>query len=596
MGENRNLKMASFLTNEKPPSSVGTGATGTATPNTTKEKEAAASAFPITDLPSSGSGSVSIAPDATSNDENGEPIPEDGERTIKGFRWFLVCLAIYSANILYGLDTTIVADIQGAVSETYDNVTQLGWLGVGFTLGSTVAILPLGKAFGIFDNKWIFIACLTMFAAASALCGAAPSMNAMIVGRVWAGAGGAGMYLGTLNLSTLLSSPKEQPFYIGLTGFVYGSGCILGPIVGGALADSAATWRWAFYLNLLIFGAFAPVYLFLIPPLPRRPDIPLKQKVKAIDWLGTILTAAMYVSFTIAFSFGGVIWPWSNGGVIALIVVFAVSTVAFCVTQYYSVFTTKLDRLFPCDLLKDPQLVLLYLCMAGGGASLFVSVYYIPLYFLFVEGDSGVEAAVRLLPYICFYVATILTCGAIMGRTGYHNVWYLLSGLFMVAGGAAMYTVHRGTSTAAINGYTVLLGMGMATSQAGYAVGNLLVKPDRVAEMIQFLNISQGQSQLIALAIASAIFQTQTFSGLKEILAGEGYADEEIRAAIAGARSAVLENASPEVRERCVDVIVESISKIWILVIAAGVLYSICSLGLTRTRFVNGKKAIHSPA
>jgi MFS family permease len=48
----------------------------------------------------------------------------------------------------------------------------------------------------------------------------------------------------TLNLVTIMSSPQEQPFYIGMTGFVYGSGCILGPIVGGALADSSATWRW----------------------------------------------------------------------------------------------------------------------------------------------------------------------------------------------------------------------------------------------------------------------------------------------------------------------------------------------------------------
>ncbi len=118
------------------------------------------------------------------------------ERTVRGIRWILICAAIFSANILYGLDTTIVADIQGAVSETYDNVTQLGWLGVGFTLGSTVAILPLGKAYGIFDAKWVFISCLVNFAAASALCGAAPNMNAMIVGRVWAGVGGAGMYLG----------------------------------------------------------------------------------------------------------------------------------------------------------------------------------------------------------------------------------------------------------------------------------------------------------------------------------------------------------------------------------------------------------------
>jgi predicted MFS family arabinose efflux permease len=130
--------------------------------------------------------------------ENGPSATEDApaKRTVTGFRWFLVCVGIFSANILYGLDTTIAADIQAAVSETFDNVRQLGWLGVGFTLGSTVAILPLGKAFGTFDAKWVFASCLTMFAAASALCGAAPSMNAIIVGRVWAGAGGAGMYLG----------------------------------------------------------------------------------------------------------------------------------------------------------------------------------------------------------------------------------------------------------------------------------------------------------------------------------------------------------------------------------------------------------------
>ena len=117
-------------------------------------------------------------------------------RTIRGFRWLLACVALFSANFLYGLDTTIAADIQAAVAQTFDEISKLGWLGIGFTLGSVALILPLGKAYAIFDTKWLFIGCLTMFAAGSALCGGAPSMNAIIVGRVWAGAGGAGMYLG----------------------------------------------------------------------------------------------------------------------------------------------------------------------------------------------------------------------------------------------------------------------------------------------------------------------------------------------------------------------------------------------------------------
>lgn len=148
------------------------------------------------DIEKRGSAEINTAERPSPDLSESEDSQEIQERPVRGIRWFLICVAIFSANILYGLDTTIVADIQGAVSETYDNVAQLGWLGVGFTLGSTVMILPLGKAFSVFDNKWIFIGCLANFAAASALCGAAPSMNAMIIGRVWAGAGGAGMYLG----------------------------------------------------------------------------------------------------------------------------------------------------------------------------------------------------------------------------------------------------------------------------------------------------------------------------------------------------------------------------------------------------------------
>lgn len=130
---------------------------------------------------------------STEESEAKEPIEQ---RSIVRFRWFLVCFATFSANLLYGLDTTIAADLQGAVSTTMNNITQLGWLGVGFPLGSTVAILPIGKAYSMFDAKWLFIGSLVNFAAGSALCGAAPTMAALIVGRVWAGVGGAGMYLG----------------------------------------------------------------------------------------------------------------------------------------------------------------------------------------------------------------------------------------------------------------------------------------------------------------------------------------------------------------------------------------------------------------
>lgn len=64
-----------------------------------------------------------------------------------------------------------------------------------------------GKAFGIFNLRTLYLTCLVMFEAGSALCGGAPSMNALIVGRIWAGMGGAGIYLGYVP-SALLKMTK----------------------------------------------------------------------------------------------------------------------------------------------------------------------------------------------------------------------------------------------------------------------------------------------------------------------------------------------------------------------------------------------------
>ncbi len=55
----------------------------------------------------------------------------------------MICVAVYSSCFLYGLDNTIVADIQASVVETYGEIAKLSWLGIGFPLGSIATILSL---------------------------------------------------------------------------------------------------------------------------------------------------------------------------------------------------------------------------------------------------------------------------------------------------------------------------------------------------------------------------------------------------------------------------------------------------------------------
>lgn len=50
--------------------------------------------------------------------------------------------------------------------------------------------------YAVFDLKTLFIASVILFEVGSVLCGAAPNMHALIVGRVLAGLGGSGVYIG----------------------------------------------------------------------------------------------------------------------------------------------------------------------------------------------------------------------------------------------------------------------------------------------------------------------------------------------------------------------------------------------------------------
>lgn len=98
----------------------------------------------------------------------------------------------------------------------FGHVDQIAWIGAGFPLGSVCVILFLNTLFNTFNMKWVYFSTVVFFEAGSALCGAAPSMSALIVGRVIAGAGGSGIYLGSLQYLAVMTTEKELGFYMSL--------------------------------------------------------------------------------------------------------------------------------------------------------------------------------------------------------------------------------------------------------------------------------------------------------------------------------------------------------------------------------------------
>lgn len=516
-------------------------------------------------------------------EKHAEPEAEVPPRDIQGWKWIAVVLSILSSTFLFALDNTIVANVQPVIVEHFDAVSKLSWLSVSFLIGAAATNLVWGKIYGQFNAKWTYIFCVTLFEVGSAICGAAPTMDALIVGRAICGVGGSGTYVGVMTLLAATTTIHERPMYVGGTGFTWGLGTVLGPIIGGAFSDSSAGWRWSFYINLCIGALCAPVYIFMLPNSDPRPGVSMLDRAKEVDYVGMVLTVGAFVSGVMAVSFGGVEYPWNSGKIIGLFVCSGVLFIILGLQQVYTVFTTTSRRIFPVEFFKQKTILILFAMTAAGGTAIFIPIYMIPLFFQFTREDSALESGVRLLPYILLMVFAVIGNGAILSAYGYYMPWYTMGGILVVIGGALMYTVDDGTSVARVYGYTILIGFGVGLfAQASFSVAQAVVEPEMVSSAVGFITCAQISGVTIALAIANSVFLNQSQASIQTIL--PNVPTQQIQQAIAGAGSQFYQQLSGDVREQVLSAIVAAMSKTYILVITAGALVVVLSAFMKRER------------
>jgi hypothetical protein len=278
-------------------------------------------------------------------------------------------------------------------------------------------------------------------------------------------------------------------------------------------------------------------------------------------------------------------WAWGDASTITCLVLCGALTAIFIGQQAFSIFTTPERRIFPVDLLYSRTVILLFVSTAATSTNLFIPVYYIPIYFQFTRGDEPIQAAVRLLPFVLVGVFTTMLSGGIMPKSGVYMPWYVLSGVAGTTGGALMYTVKSSTSAGAVYGYSILIAIGAGGSlQLGYSIAQAILPVSKQPAAIRFINISQLGGTTIALTIAGRVFQTYAFKNVKQALAGLGFTDGQVGAAVAGAQGTLFDSLTPKVREAVLEGIVKAIAKAYILVIVGGTTTLICSFFMKREK------------
>lgn len=221
------------------------------------------------------------------------------------------------------------------------------------------------------------MAFITLFEIGSALCGAAPSSTALIVGRAIAGLGWAGIQNGGIAIVIPLIPLAKRPVFQGFFGAMMGVGQVVGPLIGGAFTTDV-TWRWCFYINLPV-GGFAVLIMLLVlqPKPPAQPGLSVKEQLQKLDLLGELFLCPSIVSLLLALQWGGTTYAWSSGREIGLFVVFGVCLIAFVLVQIFMQKTATI----PGRILKNRSILSGIWVAFCNGAYFTTILYYVPVWF-----------------------------------------------------------------------------------------------------------------------------------------------------------------------------------------------------------------------
>ncbi|RDX44042.1 iron permease [Lentinus brumalis] len=308
----------------------------------------------------------------------------------RGFDFWMVYVSNLVIDMLSVLDLMAVSTALPTIV-SHLNGTDFIWAGSAYTIASTAIVPLVGDLVSGFGRKPVLLAFVFIFALGSAISGAAQNMNMLIAGRAIQGFGGGGCLAVTEIVYADLVPLPERGKFQGIVVSVWAIGCAIGPPIGGAIANSGA-WRWLFFLNLPLCGiAMVLTSVFL---KVRAPKTSLKEKLRQMDWIGITIIVGSTVSLALAFTWGGLRFPWDSANVLAPMIIGAVGIGFFLVAERYWIKGATV----PSHFFSSPTTLSGYMGTFFHGIISLAAIYYMPVYFQAVQNASAIGSGVDIFP------------------------------------------------------------------------------------------------------------------------------------------------------------------------------------------------------
>jgi len=181
----------------------------------------------------------------------------------KAGSWVLAA-SILASSMAFIDGTAVNVALPALQSGLHATVSNVQWVIESYALLLASLLLVGGSLGDRFGRRIVFLVGVVVFAAASAWCGFAGSIDMLIVARGVQGVGAALLLPGSLSLITASFAERERGHAIGTwSGFTTLTAAI-GPVFGGWLVEHAS-WRWVFFLNLPIALAVIVITVCSVP-------------------------------------------------------------------------------------------------------------------------------------------------------------------------------------------------------------------------------------------------------------------------------------------------------------------------------------------
>jgi MFS transporter, DHA2 family, multidrug resistance protein len=224
---------------------------------------------------------------------------------------WIVALTVSMATFMEVLDTSIANVVLPYISGGLAvGRSQATWVLTSYLVANAI-VLPLsGWLMGLFGRKRFYMTCVFLFTVSSALCGAAPSIELLILFRVLQGLGGGGLQPSEQGILIDAFPPRQLGMAMAMYGVAIVVAPILGPVLGGYISDNY-TWRWIFYINVPI-GIVSLILTSFIVQDPPGTDEEVRKNWKRglkIDYIGLGLVSIGLGSLEVLYAKGQE-WDW----------------------------------------------------------------------------------------------------------------------------------------------------------------------------------------------------------------------------------------------------------------------------------------------